>query len=112
MQSYSCRAQLRNPLISPPLCVYVIPLSRRTGYLTKGEVVRLTQEIKNLEKDTGFRLRVLAQAYPNTPGKGVAPNAAAVQHPLTLTRTRTYACTSVSSHVHQCLRVHPCIRVT
>jgi hypothetical protein len=95
VQSYSCRAQLRNPLISPPLCVYVIPLSRRTGYLTKGEVVRLTQEIKNLEKDTGFRLRVLAQAYPNTPGKGVAPHA--------------------PTHVPQCLRmyisVYACIRV-
>lgn len=29
---------------------------------------RLVQEISNLEKDTGFKLRVLAQNYPDTPG--------------------------------------------
>lgn len=41
------------------------------GYLTKGEVARLTNEVKNLEKDTGIKLRVLAQAYPQTPGLAV-----------------------------------------
>lgn len=29
---------------------------------------RLAQEIASLEKDTGFKLRVLAQNYPDTPG--------------------------------------------
>lgn len=29
---------------------------------------RLAQEIADLEKDTGFKLRVLAQNYPETPG--------------------------------------------
>jgi len=29
---------------------------------------RLAQEIADLEKDTGFKLRVLAQNYPDTPG--------------------------------------------
>lgn len=29
---------------------------------------RLVQEIADLEKDTGFKLRVLAQNYPETPG--------------------------------------------
>ena len=28
----------------------------------------LTNKIKKLESDTGFKLRVLAQSYPNTPG--------------------------------------------
>ena len=41
------------------------------GYLTKGEVARLTSEVRNLERDTGIKLRVLAQAYPNTPGLAV-----------------------------------------
>ena len=36
------------------------------GYLTKGEIARLTTEVRNLEKDTGYKLRVLAQAYPKT----------------------------------------------
>lgn len=29
---------------------------------------RLAQEIANIEKDTGFKLRLLAQNYPETPG--------------------------------------------
>lgn len=29
---------------------------------------RLAQEIADIENDTGFKLRVLAQNYPETPG--------------------------------------------
>lgn len=29
---------------------------------------RIAQEIADLEKDTGYKLRVLAQNYPDTPG--------------------------------------------
>ncbi|XP_028775199.1 thylakoid lumenal 15.0 kDa protein 2, chloroplastic-like isoform X4 [Neltuma alba] len=38
------------------------------GFLSDGQEKRLAQEIASLEKDTGFKLRVLAQNYPETPG--------------------------------------------
>ena len=40
-------------------------------FLTSGQVKRMTDLIVNLEKDTGFRLRVLCQNYPNTPGLAI-----------------------------------------
>ena len=38
-------------------------------FLTSGQAKRLDKMMANLEQDTGFRLRVLCQNYPNTPGK-------------------------------------------
>lgn len=38
-------------------------------FLTSGQAKRLDNMMASLEKDTGFRLRVLCQNYPNTPGK-------------------------------------------
>jgi hypothetical protein len=35
------------------------------------QVERLTSVVKSLEADTGIKLRVLSQAYPNTPGLAV-----------------------------------------
>lgn len=31
----------------------------------------MNETLKNLEKDTGFRVRLLSQAYPNTPGLAI-----------------------------------------
>ncbi|CAL0316951.1 unnamed protein product [Lupinus luteus] len=41
------------------------------GFLSDGQEKRLAQEIIDLEKDTGFKLRVLAQNYPDTPGLAI-----------------------------------------
>ncbi|KAM0945058.1 putative TPM domain-containing protein [Dioscorea sansibarensis] len=41
------------------------------GFLSAGQENRIQEEIDNLEKDTGFKLRVLAQNYPDTPGLAI-----------------------------------------
>ncbi|CAK9182612.1 unnamed protein product [Ilex paraguariensis] len=41
------------------------------GFLSDGQESRLVQQIAAIEKDTGFKLRVLAQNYPDTPGLAI-----------------------------------------
>jgi hypothetical protein len=40
------------------------------GFLTPSEEKRIAAEVASLEADTGYKLRVLAQNYPETPGEG------------------------------------------
>jgi hypothetical protein len=40
-------------------------------FLTGGQARRLDQLLANLESDTGFRVYVLCQNYPNTPGLAI-----------------------------------------
>lgn len=40
-------------------------------FLTNGQVKRMNEQLTRLEKDTGFRVRVLCQAYPKTPGLAI-----------------------------------------
>ena len=40
-------------------------------FLTSGQVKRLDALTANLEKNTGFRVRILCQAYPQTPGLAI-----------------------------------------
>jgi len=40
-------------------------------FLTKGQAKRMNDLLTALERDTGFRVRVLCQAYPNTPGLAI-----------------------------------------
>jgi len=40
-------------------------------FLTSGQVKRMNDQLTRLEKDTGFRVRVLCQAYPKTPGLAI-----------------------------------------
>ncbi|GAB2300618.1 hypothetical protein Dimus_034652 [Dionaea muscipula] len=47
------------------------PVIDVAGFLSAGQENRLAQEIVDLEKDTGYKLRVLAQNYPDTPGLAI-----------------------------------------
>ena len=40
-------------------------------FLTTGQAKRMNDLLTSLERDTGFRVRVLCQAYPNTPGLAI-----------------------------------------
>lgn len=40
-------------------------------FLTTGQAKRMNDLLTNLERDTGFRVRVLCQNYPNTPGLAI-----------------------------------------
>jgi hypothetical protein len=40
-------------------------------FLTPGQARRMNDLLTSLERDTGFRLRVLCQNYPNTPGLAI-----------------------------------------
>ena len=60
---------VNNPQLLPP--GPPVPVLDVAGFLGKNQVARLTKEVQLLEAETGVRLRVLAQAYPNTPGLAV-----------------------------------------
>lgn len=60
---------VNNPNLLPP--GPAVPVLDVAGYLTPGDVKRLTSIASSLERDTGVKLRVLAQAYPQTPGLAV-----------------------------------------
>jgi TPM domain len=40
-------------------------------FLTSGQAKRMDQLLSALERDTGWRVRVLCQSYPNTPGLAI-----------------------------------------
>lgn len=40
-------------------------------FLTSGQAKRMDEMLRSLERDTGFRVRVLCQSYPNTPGLAI-----------------------------------------
>lgn len=41
------------------------------GFLSAGQEQRIARDLVRLEKDTGYKLRVLAQNYPETPGLAI-----------------------------------------
>ena len=60
---------VNNPALLPPTPDEVVIQTEK--FLTSGQAKRVSSLITNLEKDTGFRLRVLCQNYPNTPGLAI-----------------------------------------
>ena len=60
---------MNNPSLLPSTPGEVVIQTEK--FLTSGQVKRMSDLINSLEKDTGFRLRVLCQNYPNTPGLAI-----------------------------------------
>jgi len=56
---------VNNPQLLPKDFQPVVDVA---GFLTPGQVERLSKEVTSLEKATGIKVRVLSQAYPNAPG--------------------------------------------
>jgi hypothetical protein len=59
---------VNRPDLLPPITTNVIQTEK---FLTPGQARRMNDLLIALERDTGFRLRVLCQAYPNTPGLAI-----------------------------------------
>ncbi|CAA0829724.1 Thylakoid lumenal 15.0 kDa protein 2-chloroplastic [Striga hermonthica] len=62
------KAGVNKPELLPKEFTTVIDVA---GFLSDGQEKRIAQEIDELEKDTGYKLRVLAQNYPDTPGLAI-----------------------------------------
>lgn len=67
--AYARLEGVNRPELLPP--GPVTPVIDVAGFLTDGEEARIRARVEALERDTGIRLRVLAQNYPETPGLAI-----------------------------------------
>ena len=58
----------RPELLPPGPATPVIDVA---GFLSDGQEARIRSRVEALERDTGLKLRVLAQNYPETPGLAI-----------------------------------------
>jgi hypothetical protein len=58
----------RPDLLPPDQGLNVIQTEK---FLTTGQAKRMNELLASLERDTGYRVRVLCQSYPNTPGLAI-----------------------------------------
>ncbi|KAL4592157.1 hypothetical protein LXL04_005143 [Taraxacum kok-saghyz] len=66
--SAEAKVGVNKPELLPKEFTTVIDVA---GFLSDGQEKRIAKEIDSIEKDTGFKLRVLAQNYPDTPGLAI-----------------------------------------
>ena len=48
-----------------------VPVIDVANFLSKGQEKKVISSINDLEKSTGYKLRLLCQSYPNTPGLAI-----------------------------------------
>ncbi|CAM9732819.1 unnamed protein product [Ectocarpus sp. 6 AP-2014] len=68
LEAQARKAGVNRPDLLPKEQTNVIDL---VSMLTKGQVKRINKQLEDLEKATGYRLRLLCQKYPETPGLAV-----------------------------------------
>lgn len=49
----------------------LVPVIDVANFLSRGQEKKAISSINELEKQTGYRLRLLCQSYPNTPGLAI-----------------------------------------
>eukprot|EP00903_Cladosiphon_okamuranus_P013970 g12991.t1 len=68
LEAQARKAGVNRPDLLPKEQTNVIDL---VSMLTKGQAKRINKQLEDLEKATGYRLRLLCQKYPETPGLAV-----------------------------------------
>ncbi|KAI3739882.1 hypothetical protein L2E82_30294 [Cichorium intybus] len=73
------------------------------GFLSDGQEKRLAKDIESIEKDTGFKLRVVAQNYPDTPGLSIKDLWQLDDRTIVFVANPTFGKVSISDILHPLL---------